>query len=195
MGLEDIAQFGSIPESIIMHPSDAVSMTKIIPLLAAHAGISYLRTLRSKTPVIYDDNETFVIGGSKILRQSSEDALTIVAAGITVHEALKAYDFLREEGILVRVIDCYSIKPIDSKTLKESLRVTRKNIILSVEDHYYHGGLGDFVRDAVFSEGIVEKLAVRKFSRSGKPEELLKDAGIDARHIASLVKNLLSDLA
>ncbi|MCL5438492.1 MAG: transketolase, partial [Patescibacteria group bacterium] len=121
MGLEDIAMFGTIPDSVIFHPSDAVSCAKLIPQMLIHNGIFYLRTLRSKTPVIYNENERFSVGGSKILKESKEDLLTVAACGITVHEALKAYEDLKKEGILIRVIDCYSVKPIDSVTLKKSL--------------------------------------------------------------------------
>lgn len=193
MGLEDIAMFGTMPESVIVHPADGVSTAKLIPLLTEHIGISYLRTLRPKTAVLYKDSEAFPIGGSKILRQSKDDELTIVAAGITVYEALKAYDELKEDGIYVKVVDCYSINPIDRDTLLESARVSKENIIITVEDHFTHGGLGDFVLDAVSASGTwVEKLAVKKFSRSGKPQEVLHDAGIDADCIVAKVKEVLA---
>ncbi len=192
MGLEDFAFIGAIPDSIIFHPCDAVSTAKIIPQMANHMGITYLRTLRSKTSVLYETTEDFPIGGSKILRKSASDILSVVAAGITVFEALKAYEELKKQGINIRVIDCYSIKPIDSSTLKQSLKETKEKIIITVEDHFEHGGLGDFVLSAVTGTGVcVEKMAVTKISKSGKPEELLDDAGITAPHIVAKVKKLL----
>ncbi|MBI3069836.1 MAG: transketolase [Candidatus Levybacteria bacterium] len=192
MGLEDIAMFGTIPDSVIFHPCDSVSTVKILPLMLEHSGISYLRTLRPKTPVIYGEDEEFKIGGSKILRSSKSDLLTIVAAGITVHEALKAYELLKKEGILVRVVDAYSIKPLDFETLKQCINETMKQWIITVEDHYEHGGLGDFVLSALSSTGEhVEKMAVSKIPRSGTKDELLDDVGISARDIAQKVKLFL----
>lgn len=192
MGLEDFSLFGAIPDSIIFHPCDAVSTAKIIPQMANYMGIAYLRTLRPKTPVLYEATEDFPIGGSKILRKSANDVLSVVAAGITVIESLKAYEELRKEGIEIRIIDCYSIKPIDSSTLKQSLKETKEKIIITVEDHFEHGGLGDFVLSAISDTGAhVEKMAVTKISKSGKPEELLEAAGISAAHIVTKVKKLL----
>ncbi len=192
MGLEDIAMFGALPNSVVLHPSDAVSTAKLLVQLVNHKGISYLRTLRPKTPVLYDADEEFVIGGSKILRSSKEDVLTIVAAGITVHEALKAHEILKNEGILVRVVDCYSVKPIDKKTLQQCNNETMKQCIITVEDHFQHGGLGDFVLDALSDQDAkVIKLAVNHISRSGTKDEVMEDAGISANHIVEQVKNLL----
>ncbi len=192
MGLEDFALFGAIPDSIIFHPCDAVSTAKIIPQMANYMGIAYLRTLRPKTPVLYEVTEDFPIGGSKILRKSANDVLSVVAAGITVVESLKAYEELKKEGIEIRVIDCYSVKPIDSETLRQSLKETKEKIIITVEDHFEHGGLGDFVLSAISDTGaLVEKMAVTKISRSGAPEELINDAGISASHIVAKVKNLI----
>lgn len=193
MGLEDIAMFAPIPDSVILHPSDAVSTAKLLPHLVSHRGISYLRTLRPKTEVIYSDKEEFVIGGSKVLRSSKNDQLTIVASGITIPEALKAYEILKKEGIHVRVIDVYSIKPIDQKTLVKAIGDTKERIIVSVEDHFEHGGLGDAVLSALSMEDVrVSKLAVTKIERSGKMNELLSDAGIDSKSIVIEVKSLLS---
>ncbi|MBI4080339.1 MAG: transketolase [Candidatus Levybacteria bacterium] len=189
MGLEDIALFGTIPGSVILHPSDAVSTAKLIPQLVEHTGISYLRTLRSKTKVIYKTDEKFAIGGSKVLRSSKNDVLTVVAAGITVPEALQAYEELQKEGISIRVIDCYSIKPIDVTALQNALKETKLKTIISVEDHYEHGGLGDMVLSALSTSGAkMVKLAVKKFSHSGKMNELLADAGISTKHIVKTVK-------
>ncbi|MDO8461124.1 MAG: transketolase C-terminal domain-containing protein, partial [bacterium] len=191
MGLEDIAMFGVIPDSIIFHPCDAVSAAKLLPVMISHKGISYLRTLRPKTPVIYDSNEEFTIGGSKVLRSSKKDILTVIAAGITVHEALKAYETLKKEKIYIRVVDCYSVKPIDAKTLQQCSNETMKQLLITVEDHYSHGGLGDFVQSAVSAGTSVEKMAVSKTPRSGTKEELLDFEGINASHIVEKVKSLL----
>ncbi|MDP3726899.1 MAG: transketolase C-terminal domain-containing protein, partial [bacterium] len=192
MGLEDMAMFGTIPESVIFHPCDGVSTAKILPLMLKHSGISYLRTLRPKTPVIYKDDEKFVIGGSKILRQAQNDMLTVVAVGITVHEALKAYELLKKEGISIRVIDCYCVKPVDKETLGECINETKEPIIITVEDHYEHGGLGDFVLSAISSTGTkVLKMAVSKIPRSGTKDELLEYVGINAARIAEKVKSVL----
>lgn len=189
MGLEDIALFGALPGSVILHPADAVSTAAVLPHMVTHKGIIYLRTLRPKTPVLYEEIEEFPIGGSKTLRSSEHDVVTIVAAGITVDEALKAYEVLKQEGIVVRVVDCYSIKPIDKKTLEQCSNETVNPILITVEDHFAHGGLGDFVLDALAEKKvIVHKLAVDHISRSGTKEELLKDAGIDASAIVQVVR-------
>src|SRR5581483_5529175 len=167
MGLEDISLFGTIPGSVVLHPSDAVSTAKLLPKLVEHVGISYLRTLRPKTPVLYDTSEDFVIGGSKVLRQSDQDVLTIAATGITVHEALTAADELAKESISVRIVDCYSIKPVDEKTLQKAVEETKQKIVITVEDHFEHGGLGDFVLSALSDTGAkVKKLAIDHISRS-----------------------------
>lgn len=193
MGLEDISMFGTLPGSTVLHPSDAVSAAKLIAAMCNQNGTSYLRTLRSKTPVLYDNSEEFPIGGSKILQQSQKDVLTIVATGITVHEALKAYEILKKEGISVRIVDCYSIKPIDKKTLQQCSKQTLKQCIVTVEDHFEHGGLGDFVLSALAKDAVVvEKMAVRDISHSGTKDELLDRAGISAQHIAEKVKSLSS---
>ncbi len=192
MGLEDIAMFGTIPNTTVLHPSDAVSTSKLLYALSTHWGISYLRTLRPKTPVLYDSTEVFHIGGSKVLRSSNEDIVTVVGAGITVHEALKAYDILQKENILIRVIDCYSIKPIDKDTLVLAAAETKYKTLITVEDHFKHGGLGDAVLSKVGRYGInVHKLSVGTVSHSGTMAELMDHAGIDAKHIVERVKSLL----
>ncbi len=189
MGLEDIALFAAIPDSIIFQPADGVSTAKVLPLMASHLGISYLRTLRPKTPVIYDQSEEFTIGGAKVLRSSENDLLTVAASGITVHEALKAYEVLQKENISIRVIDCYSVKPVDKKTLENALQQTKKKIIITVEDHFEHGGLGDLILSAMSETGAqIEKMAVTKISQSGKMDELLDDAGISSKQIVEKVK-------
>lgn len=192
MGLENLAFFGTIPDSIIFQPCDAVSAARIIPLVLNHFGISYLQTLRPKTPVIYSNKEKFKVGGSKVLKKSDNDFLTVVATGITVFEALKAYEELKKEKIMIRVVDCYSLKPIDKETLIESMESTKKRVLVTVEDHYVHGGLGDFVLSALAKEQpYVEKMAVEQISCSGTKDELLDDAGISARHIVKKVKSMI----
>ncbi|MFZ1802560.1 MAG: transketolase C-terminal domain-containing protein, partial [Nitrospira sp.] len=158
---------------------------------AQHKGMVYVRAGRPKTPVIYGQDEQFHIGGSKIIRESASDVLTIVAAGVTLFEALKAHDQLKAAGIAVRVIDLYSIAPIDRTTLVASGRATQRRI-LTVEDHYAHGGLGDAVLSAVSTEGIaVHKLAVREVPHSGKPEELVDHYGIGVRSIVEAAKQII----
>lgn len=192
MALEDIAMFGVIPSSLIFHPCDAVSTANLIPHMIAHNGISFLRTLRPKTPVIYSPKEEFKIGGAKMLKQSKNDLLTIAACGITVFEALSAYEKLKKKNINIRVIDCYSLKPIDEKALKKCIKETKKKILITVEDHYAHGGLGDFVLSAVSSTGAtVEKMAVTKIPRSGTKDELLNYEGISSKYIVMKVESLI----
>lgn len=192
MALEDLAMFGVIPDSIIFHPCDGNSTEKIIPHLVSHIGISYIRTLRPKTPVIYSSKEEFMAGGSKVLKQSKNDLLTVVACGITVFEALLAYEELKKKNINIRVVDCYSLKPIDGKTLKKCIKETKKKIIITVEDHYMHGGLGDFVLSALSATGVsVEKMAVTKIPRSGTKDELLNYEGLSSKHIVMKVESLI----
>jgi transketolase len=151
----------------------------------------YLRAGRPKTPVIYGTDETFRIGGSKVVRQSAADQLTIVAAGVTLFEALKAHDQLKTAGITTRVVDLYSIVPVDQATLLDCARATGGRF-LTVEDHYAHGGIGDTVLSALASEGVrVRKLAVREIPRSGKPEELVDHFGIGVRSIVEAAKEIL----
>ncbi len=190
MGLEDIAALRGIPRSVVLYPCDAVSTVKLVAEMAKYQGIAYLRTTRPKTPVIYDNDEKFTIGGCKVLRSSPNDVVTVVAAGITVFEALKAYEALANEGIKIRIIDLYSVKPLDEATLIRSALETNRTII-TVEDHYPEGGIGDAVAASVSKEGIrVLKLAVNDIPRSGKPEELMDMFGISAKHILETVKRL-----
>ncbi|HMG67916.1 MAG TPA: transketolase C-terminal domain-containing protein, partial [Chitinophagaceae bacterium] len=192
MGLEDIALFGALPDTVILQPCDAISTAKLLPLLASHQGFAYMRTLRSKTPLVYKNDDSFSIGGSKILRQSDNDYLTVAATGITVFEALKAADELHKENIRIRVVDCYSIHPVDASCLKKCLNETEQKILITVEDHFKHGGFGDFAAAALSgTQGQIIKMAVRKISQSGTKDELLNDAGIDAAHIAAKVKSVL----
>ena len=193
MGLEDLAMMSTQPGIVVLYPSDAVCTHHLVAAAAEHHGPVYIRTGRPKSPLLYGNEETFPIGGSKIMRGIAlgSDLLTIVSAGVTLFEALKAYDRLKETGISVRVIDLYSIVPIDRTALLESARATG-NTILTVEDHYAHGGLGDAGANAVVSEGIrVHKLAVREIPHSGKPDELLDRYGISARVIVETAKKIL----
>lgn len=190
MGLEDIAMMAAQPDAVVLYPSDAVSSYALVQQAANHRGLVYIRTSRPKTPILYDNDEAFPIGGCKILRQSESDRLTIVAAGVTVFEALNAYEELKAGGGTVRVIDLYSIVPVDQRTLIQCARETR-DCLLTVEDHYERGGVGDAVLRAVAGEGIqTHKLAVKEIPRSGSPEELLDRYGISARAIVETVRRL-----
>jgi transketolase len=190
MGLEDIAMMAAQPGVTVLYPSDATCTYRLVETAATHKGMVYIRAGRPKSPVLYGPDETFHIGGSKVIRQSASDVLTIVAAGVTLFEALKAYDTLKAAGVSVRIVDLYSIVPIDRTTLLDSARATQGRI-LTVEDHYAHGGLGDAVLSAVGPEGIkVHKLAVRTIPHSGKPDELVDHFGIGARSIVEAAKQI-----
>jgi transketolase len=193
MALEDIAALRAVHGSTVLHPCDANQTAKLVAEMAGRDGIVYLRTLRPATPVLYGPDEEFPIGGSRVVRSSDEDDVAIVGAGITVHEALKAADALEEEGIRARVIDLYSIKPVDAETLHAAAEATRGRIV-TAEDHWPEGGLGEAVLSA-FAENDerprVVKLAVRGMPRSGKPAELMNAAGIDAEHIADAARRLV----
>jgi transketolase len=191
MGLEDIAMMAAQPGVTVLYPSDATSTYRLTESAANHKGMVYIRAGRPKSPVLYGPEERFPIGGSKVVRQSASDALTIVAAGVTLFEALKAHDQLKAGGVLTRVVDLYSIVPIDRTTLLDCARATHGRI-LTVEDHYAHGGLGDAVLSAVGTEGIkVHKLAVRTVPHSGKPEELVDHFGIGARSIVETARQII----
>jgi len=186
MGLEDLALFRAVFGSVVLYPCDAVSAEKLTCAMANYRGISYIRTTRPKTPVIYGNDEEFYIGGSKVLRRSKYDEVTVVAGGITLHEALKAYEKLKAEGVHIRVIDCYSVKPLDAENLIRASEETKH--IITVEDHYPEGGIGEAVASLGLKPHI---LAVRKMPHSGKPEELLAEQGIDAAGIVGKVKELI----
>lgn len=192
MGLEDIALMSALPQSIVLYPCDGVSTYKLVEQMANyHDGISYLRTTRSDTPIIYDNYEEFPIGGCKIITSAPGDVAVIVAAGITVFEALKASDQLMSEGISIAIIDAYSVKPLDGKTI-EKIAQASSNRIITVEDHYLHGGLGHAVTYAVRHSCFeVHCLAVTQLPMSGKPEELRAWAGIDATAIVKKVKEII----
>jgi len=189
MALEDFAMFVAIPNSVILHPSDAVSTTQLVPKIAQHKGISYLRTLRPKTKVLYDPSEDFSIGGSKVLRSSEKDVCVVVGCGITVHEALAAYDTLQKKGISIAVIDAYSIKPLDVDTIRSTVNTTQQKTIITVEDHYAGGGLGDMVASELTGV-IVKKLAVGDIPFSADAKSLLSHFKIDAHAIVEAVKGL-----
>jgi transketolase len=186
MGLEDIALVRSLRGSTVLYPCDAVSSEKLTCVSTNQNGISYVRTTRPKTPVIYENDEVFSIGGCKVLCQSQNDVLSILAAGVTVHEALKAYKQLKDEGISTRIIDCYSVKPLDRKTLRKAYEETGH--LLTVEDHYAQGGLGEAVASLGFQPRI---LTVSLKPHSGPPEKLLAEQGIDADGIEKSVKKIL----
>ncbi|HYR86633.1 MAG TPA: transketolase [Terriglobia bacterium] len=190
MGLEDLAMFRTIPESVILYPCDAVSTERLVAEAARRRGICYLRTSRPKTPVLYSNEDQFPVGGSKVLRKSANDRVTVIGAGITVHEALKAALTLEGEGTPIRVIDAYSVKPIDAAGILDAASKTGGRIVV-VEDHYDEGGLGDAVLNVVGNQARVVKLAVREIPRSGPPEALLDKYGISSGHIVEAVKRLL----
>jgi transketolase len=192
MALEDIASLRAIHSSVVLHPCDANQTAKLVAEMADTEGIVFLRTLRPNTPVIYGPDEEFEVGGSKVVRSSEDDNVTIVGIGVTVHEALEAAATLDEEGISARVIDAYSVKPIDADTLQAASEATGR--IITVEDHFPEGGLGDAVLAALAEKDEhphVLKLAVREMPRSGKPDELLNAYGIDAEHIADAARQLV----
>jgi len=186
MGLEDIAMFRTLLESVVLYPSDAYSTEKLVEEAAGHFGNVYIRTTRKDTPVIYTEKDKFPIGGSKVLKQSAKDTVTVIAAGITLFEALAAYDQLAKENIFIRIIDLYSIKPIDIETLRKAAQETRA--LITVEDHFAEGGLGEAVCSALSDIKIpVHILAVRKMPHSGKSDELLEYEEINQKAIINKI--------
>jgi transketolase len=198
MALEDLAMMRAIDGSTVLYPSDAICAAKLVNTMANTPGISYMRTTREKTPILYKIDDKFEIGGSRVLRSSNSDKATIIAAGITLHESLKAYEELKKAGINVRVIDLYSVKPVDKKTLQQAAQET--GLLITVEDHWTEGGIGDAVLEAfagsadntsknsVAALPRVIKLAVKSMPGSGTPDELLDAAGINAKHVIAAVK-------
>ncbi|MEU9896257.1 transketolase [Streptomyces phaeochromogenes] len=194
MGLEDLAMFRAVHGSTVLYPCDGNQTAKLVAEMAGCEGVRYLRTSRGEMPVLYGPNEEFPVGGSKVLRASPQDRLTVVAAGATVHEALKAADALAADGISVQVIDLYSVKPVDRRALREAAE--RTGCLLTVEDHHEEGGLGDAVLDAFLDGRPVPRLvrlAVRTMPGSASPEEQLHAAGIDAESIAASAKLLVEN--
>ncbi|XP_056130390.1 transketolase-like [Lampris incognitus] len=196
MGLEDMAMFRALPTATIFYPSDGVSTEKAVELAASTKGVCYIRTSRPENAIIYNSNEDFHVGQAKVVHQSKEDQVTVVAAGVTLHEALAAAEQLKKERISIRIIDPFTIKPLDAKTIIDHAHSTRGRII-TVEDHYYEGGLGEAVSSAVVNESgfSLHRLAVSHVPRSGKPHELLKIYGIDRDAIAQAVRKMLSSSA
>lgn len=191
MALEDLGMMRAVPGCAVLYPCDAVSAERLVVEAAYHPGMAYVRTSRPKTAVIYGVDETFPIGGSKVLRRSDHDALTVVTAGVTVHEALSAADTLAAEGVAVRVIDLYCVAPVDAETLRTAARET--GLLLTVEDHYAAGGIGDAVSEVVSPDGHrVVRVAVRGVPRSGTPEQLLEANGLSAAAIARTIRRHVS---
>jgi len=194
MALEDLAAFRAIPGAAVFYPSDAVSAERLTEEAARRPGICYIRTSRPKTPVLYSADEKFPVPGLKVLRQSASDRVTVIGAGITLYEALKAYDELAARKFAIRVIDLYCIKPLDVAALAENVRATEGRLI-TVEDHYPQGGLGEAVLGALAEAGVplsaVRHLAVERVPHSGQPDELIEAFGISARHIVAAVDRLL----
>ncbi len=194
MGLEDLAMMRAVHGSTVLYPCDANQTARLVGAMAGLDGVRYLRTSRGNSPVIYGPDEEFPVGGSKVLRSGDRDRLTVVAAGVTVHEALAAADALDRDGIQVRVIDLYSVKPVDRATLRRAAEET--GCLLTVEDHHEEGGLGDAVLDAFLDGRPVPRLvrlAVRTMPGSASPDEQLHAAGIDAAAIAAAGKLLVEE--
>jgi transketolase len=190
MGLEDIAMFRALSNSSILYPCDAVSAERLTETAMRTEGIVYLRLTRMSTPVVYSDAESFPLGGSKTLRSSDADRLTLIAAGVTLHEALAAHDILAQQGIMVRVIDAYSVKPIDAAALNRAAEETKT--LMVVEDHWRDGGLGDAVAAALEVPAVVCRRAVTREPRSGTPAELLEYQGISRTSLVRAVRDLVA---
>jgi len=193
MGLEDLAMMRAVHGSTVVYPADAYAAESLVRELSTQHGVAYLRTTRAATPILYSASEAFPIGGSKTLRRSDQDACVVVAAGITLHEALRAYDLLKIVGVAIRVIDCYSVKPIDAEGLRAAAAACQKRVIV-VEDHWLEGGLGDAVLEVFAESGgaRIKKLAVTELPHSGKPEELLDLYGLSAPRIAAAVQKFIA---
>src|ERR1700675_1151049 len=194
MALEDLASVRAINTSVVLYPCDPNQTAKLTQVMADTPGIVYMRTTRGAYPTIYGPTESFKVGGSKVVRQSAKDRVTLIGAGVTLHNCLAAADALAAKKIPARVIDLSSVKPVDVKTLREAVRVTKGRLVI-VEDHYPEGGLGAAVMEALAADGLPTKiahLAVKGLPTSGKPEELMNAAGISARHIVAAATKLLA---
>ncbi len=190
MGLEDLAMFRNIQDSVVLYPCDAYATERLVEAAARHEGIVYLRTTREATPILYGPDDTFAIGKNRILRKSDNDVVAIIGAGVTVFESLAAHEELKKAGVPTRVIDLYCIKPIEKAALRAALNGVK--YVITVEDHHPEGGLGEAVRSALAgSAWPVYSLAVEKLPRSGKPEELLDYEGISRNAIIAKVKELI----
>ncbi len=191
MALEDIAMMRAVPHALVLCPSDGMSAERLVKMMADYDGVAFMRTARPKTPNLYGADETFEIGGAKVVRQNDSDQVTLAAMGVCVHEALAAADELVKAGIHVRVVDCYSLKPIGKDVLLDAAKATNRRII-TVEDHYPEGGLGEAVLSAMATEGVaVHKMAVTGVPRSGKGPDLMDLHGISARCIVAKVKEVV----
>ena len=193
MGLEDLAIFRPIPGCVVLYPSDAFSAEACVEAAARYQGLVYIRTTRLATPLLYSREEKFPIGGSKVLRRGKGDAVTVIAAGITVFEALKAWAELQKEKVGLRVIDAYSVQPLDRETIAREVAETGGRAVV-IEDHFAAGGLGEAVAAALAGSARISHLCVRDLPRSGKPAELLEAYGISASHIVRAVKELIKNL-
>ena len=195
MALEDIAMFRAVHGSAVFYPSDAISTERLTETMARRSGINYLRTSRPKNAILYSKEEKFPVPGFKVPRKSAQDRVTVIGAGITVHEALKAADELKSQGTAIRVIDLYCVKPLDGKALAAEISATGGRLV-TVEDHWPEGGIGEAVLSALAQEGATPSkfrlLAVREMPHSGKPDELVDAFGISARHIAEAVREIAS---
>jgi transketolase len=191
MGLEDISMMRSILDSTVLYPSDPYETLKLVELANTTKGIVYIRTTREKLPILYSGMDEFKIGGSKVVKQSEKDAAVIFAAGITLHEALKAYETIRKEGVAVAVIDLYSVKPLDEKTVAEF--ITKAKNVIVVEDHYPYGGIGEAIANVITNYKLqitnFRHLCVRKIPHSGAPDELLRFEEIDSEAIVKTVRS------
>jgi transketolase len=194
MALEDLAMMRAVHGSTVLYPCDATSAAALVLAMADLEGISYMRTTRGAYPVLYDAAETFPVGGSKVLASADDDQITLIGAGVTLHECLAAADQLAGEGISARVIDLYSVKPVDTATLTAAAAATGGRIVVA-EDHHPEGGIGAAVLDALTANGRADldiaHLAVRIMPGSGTGDELLNEAGINASHIADAARGLL----
>jgi transketolase len=194
MALEDLASLRAINGSVVLYPCDPNQTAKLTRVMADTQGIVYMRTTRGAYPTIYGPSESFRVGGSKVVRQTPKDRVTLIGAGVTLHNCLAAADALAAKKIPARVIDLYSVKPVDVKTLREAVRVTKGRLVI-VEDHYPEGGLGAAVMEALAADGLPTKIAhlgVKGLPTSGKPDELMNAAGISARHIVAAATKLLA---
>ncbi|WP_131746271.1 transketolase [Frankia sp. Cppng1_Ct_nod] len=193
MALEDLAMMRAVHGSSVLYPSDATSTAKLVEIMADLDGVSYLRTTRGAYPVLYGPEESFTVGGSKVLRRSDADTITLIGAGVTLHHCLAAADTLAAEGISARVIDLYSVKPVDGVTVADAVRATGGRLVVA-EDHYPEGGIGSAVLESLAGAGVsvrLRHLAVRQLPGSGTPTELLDAVGISAGHIADAARALL----
>ncbi|HEX2646797.1 MAG TPA: transketolase C-terminal domain-containing protein, partial [Candidatus Dormibacteraeota bacterium] len=193
MALEDLASMRSIEGSTVLYPSDPNQAARLTRLMVDTPGIVFMRTTRGAYPTLYGPNESFKIGGAKVVRQSPKDKVALIGAGVTLHACLAAADALAAKKIAARVIDLYSVKPVDAKILREAAKVTKGRLVV-VEDHYPQGGLGAAVLEALAADPPlrVAHLAVKGLPTSGKPEELMNAAGISAKHIVAAATKLVT---